>query len=116
MYSTGNDAFFQIMMTEETMMESGENFQTVTLVPSETNGELSYVFIVQPNDKEQGENLKLENDLNIYNFDNEDLDDSNQNIELIADEDRVKVFSTKKPLTITKPHMCSYCTYTTSKK
>lgn len=107
----------QILLSEETMIESNDTFQTVTIVPSET-GEVSYVLIVQPEDKGPDENnvLKMESDINVYEFkDNEDLDNLNDNIEVI-DEDRVKVLSPKKQHPITKPHMCSYCSYNTSKK
>lgn len=83
------------------MFESGENFQTITRVPSENDSVLSY---------------KLENDANIYNFENKDLDDSHHTIKSIVEEDRGKASSTKNPFAIRKSHTCSYCTYTTSKK
>ncbi|XP_077302495.1 uncharacterized protein LOC143922940 isoform X2 [Arctopsyche grandis] len=107
----------EILLTEETMIESNDTFQTVTIVPSES-GEVSYVLIVQPEDKGPDENtvMKMENDMNVYEFkDNEDLDNLNDNME-VMDEDRAKVLSPKKQHPMTKPHMCSYCSYNTSKK
>lgn len=54
------------------LSENGDAFQTVTIVPSETNpGEVSYVLIVQQrdDDKHDDKDDDEDQDLTVYDFD-----------------------------------------------
>lgn len=54
------------------VLGSGDSYQTVTIVPSETpNGEVSYVLIVQQN-KDSKDMKDDENDLTVYDFDDQE--------------------------------------------
>lgn len=52
------------------VLGSGDSYQTVTIVPSETpNGEVSYVLIVQQNKDANKELKEDDQDLTVYDFD-----------------------------------------------
>lgn len=52
------------------ILTSGDAYQTVTIVPSETNpGEVSYVLIVQQPDEEKDKEDCEDHDLTVYDFD-----------------------------------------------
>lgn len=111
------------------MINSGDAYQTVTIVPSDTNpGEVSYVLIVQQPETEEkesrsaeteaaeGEEAEGEQDLTVYDF--EDNEDNEAPVESEAEDDKTKVvkFLPKKSQTVTQAHMCNYCNYTSPKR
>jgi hypothetical protein len=117
----------------QVVINSGDAYQTVTIVPSNTNpGELSYVLIVQSeaNGKEgksveteltatatvEGEEAEGEQDLTVYDF--EDNEDNDAPMESETEDDKTKVvkFLPKKSQTVTQAHMCNYCNYTSPKR
>ncbi|XP_060811112.1 transcriptional repressor CTCFL-like [Bombus pascuorum] len=113
----------------EVVINSGDPYQTVTIVPSATNSdEVSYVLIVeQPNeeDKEsrlveqegtEGEEGKGEQDLTVYDF--EDNEDNEVPVESEVEDDKTKIVKIlpKKSQTVTQAHMCNYCNYTSPKR
>ncbi|XP_025162301.1 transcriptional repressor CTCF isoform X4 [Harpegnathos saltator] len=113
----------------QVVINSGDAYQTVTIVPSDTNpGEVSYVLIVQQpeaEDKEarsteaetaEGEEGEGEQDLTVYDF--EDNEDNEAPVESEAEDDKTKVmkFLPKKSQTVTQAHMCNYCNYTSPKR
>ncbi|XP_008211025.1 transcriptional repressor CTCF isoform X2 [Nasonia vitripennis] len=108
------------------VLNSGEAYQTVTIVPSDSNpGEVSYVLIVQQPDGEKSER-KIENengegedgeqDLTVYDF--EDNEDNDAAIESEVEDDKTKIvkFIPKKSQTVSQAHMCNYCNYTSPKR
>ncbi|XP_071872507.1 uncharacterized protein [Bombus fervidus] len=113
----------------EVVINSGDPYQTVTIVPSDTNSdEVSYVLIVeQPNDEDkesrlveqegtEGEEGKGEQDLTVYDF--EDNEDNEVPVESEAEDDKTKIVKIlpKKSQTVTQAHMCNYCNYTSPKR
>lgn len=123
------------------MINSGDAYQTVTIVPSDTNpGEVSYVLIVQQPESEEkesrpaegevtatateaattataeGEEAEGEQDLTVYDF--EDNEDNEAPAESEAEDDKAKIikFLPKKSQTVTQAHMCNYCNYTSPKR
>ncbi|XP_071558559.1 uncharacterized protein [Temnothorax nylanderi] len=122
----------------QVVINSGDAYQTVTIVPSDTNpGEVSYVLIVQQpesEDKEtkpaedeattvaaaaaaaEGEEAEGEQDLTVYDF--EDNEDNEAPVESEAEDDKTKIikFIPKKSQTVTQAHMCNYCNYTSPKR
>ncbi|XP_014215902.1 transcriptional repressor CTCF [Copidosoma floridanum] len=107
---------------------SNEQYQTVTIMPSETNsGEVSYVLIVQQPENETKQENKTENeagidgeegdqDLTVYDF--EDNEDNECAVESEAEDDKAKIvkYVPKKSQTVTQAHMCNYCNYTSPKR
>ena len=113
----------------QVVINSGDAYQTVTIVPSDTNpGEVSYVLIVQQPDAEdkesrpvereatEGEEGEGEQDLTVYDF--EDNEDNEAPVESEAEDDKTKIikFLPKKSQTVTQAHMCNYCNYTSPKR
>jgi len=117
----------------QVVINSGDAYQTVTIVPSNTNpGELSYVLIVrsESDGKEgksveteitaaataEGEEAEGEQDLTVYDF--EDNEDNEAPMESETEDDKTKVvkFLPKKSQTVTQAHMCNYCNYTSPKR
>ncbi|XP_076649632.1 uncharacterized protein LOC143357203 isoform X3 [Halictus rubicundus] len=113
----------------QVVINSGDAYQTVTIVPSDTNpGEVSYVLIVQQPDSEdkesrpveregtEGEEAEGEQDLTVYDF--EDNEDNEAPVESEAEDDKTKIikFLPKKSQTVTQAHMCNYCNYTSPKR
>lgn len=110
------------------VINSGEAYQTVTIVPSDTNpGEVSYVLIVQQPESEEkeertegegieGEGEEGEQDLTVYDF--EDNEDNEVPVESEAEDDKAKIIKIfpKKSQTVTQAHMCNYCNYTSPKR
>ncbi|XP_014244316.1 transcriptional repressor CTCFL-like isoform X2 [Cimex lectularius] len=98
------------------VLGSGDSFQTVTIVPSETSsGEVSYVLIVQqPEDKEKEE----DQDLTVYDFDDQEEPNPLSGPESADEEDKSKIIKVipKKSQTVTQVHMCNYCNYTSPKR
>lgn len=100
------------------ILNTGNSYQTVTIVPSDTNpGEVSYVLIVsQPEESKDEKELSL--DMSVYDF-----NEGEKHSELITSEfanDANKMhtikITPKKSQQITQPHMCSYCNYTSPKR
>lgn len=115
-----------------------ELYQTVTIVPSDTNPEeVSYILIVQQPESEEKESEPVENetiaatataaaeegeeaegeqDLTVYDF--EDNEDNEAPVESEAEDDKTKIvkFLPKKSQTVTQAHMCNYCNYTSPKR
>lgn len=113
----------------EVVINSGDAYQTVTIVPSDTNpGEVSYVLIVQQPDAEdkeskpiaregtEGEEGEGEQDLTVYDF--EDNEDNEVPVESEVEDDKTKIVKIlpKKSQTVTQAHMCNYCNYTSPKR
>lgn len=119
----------------QVVINSGDAYQTVTIVPSDTNpGEVSYVLIVQQPDAEEkesktvesemaaatvtgeGEEAEGEQDLTVYDF--EDNEDNEAQVESETEDDKTKIvkFLPKKSQTVTQAHMCNYCNYTSPKR
>ncbi|XP_043286134.1 transcriptional repressor CTCFL-like isoform X2 [Venturia canescens] len=108
------------------VLNSGDAYQTVTIVPSDTNpGEVSYVLIVQqPDGKEgrgsgdgeggEGEDGEGDQDLTVYDF--EDNEDNATEYEAEDDKSKIIKFLPKKSQTVTQAHMCNYCNYTSPKR
>ncbi|XP_015585925.1 transcriptional repressor CTCFL isoform X3 [Cephus cinctus] len=111
------------------VINSGDAYQTVTIVPSDTNpGEVSYVLIVQQPESEdkdsrgadgdtgEGDEGEGEQDLTVYDF--EDNEDNEVPMESEAEDDKTKIikFLPKKSQTVTQAHMCNYCNYTSPKR
>ncbi|KFM57955.1 Transcriptional repressor CTCF, partial [Stegodyphus mimosarum] len=102
-----------------TGLESGSSYQTVTIVPSDTNpGELSYVvFMSDPNDciDKNDENINM----SVYDF-----NDGDQFSEAFLAEqlgsDGVKMrtirLSARRTQIVTQQHVCNYCSYTSPKR
>ncbi|MCL4135170.1 UNVERIFIED_CONTAM: hypothetical protein GTU68_045697 [Idotea baltica] len=109
--------------SNQVILNSGENNQIVTIVPSSTNpGEVSYVLIVE----QSGDNDK---DDTVYDFNEGDEGLTYMSkVSLKAskmyffmdngDEDDKKLVRIvpKKSQTITPVHMCNYCNYTNPKR
>lgn len=100
------------------LINSGNAFQRVTVVPADTNsGELSYVLIVQDPDIKDGEpNEDEEQDMAVYDFDDQD---GSVQLDSDAEDDKskiVKVVPRKSTQTVAQAHMCNYCNYTSSKR
>jgi len=94
--------------SNQVLLNDGDNqFQTVTIVPNNSSsGEVSYVLIVQPNQKKEGEE-------GVYEFDTEDpaeLEDD------LAQDGKFKKPAPRKSQAAAQAHQCSYCSYTTSKR
>lgn len=106
------------VMDENTQMVlgGGDSYQTVTIVPSETSsGEVSYVLIVQqPEDKDKED----DQDLTVYDFDDQEEPHPMSGAESGDDEDKSKIIKMipKKSQTVTQAHMCNYCNYTSPKR
>lgn len=113
----------------QVVINSGDAYQTVTIVPSDTNpGEVSYVLIVQQPESEDKESRPVEGevgeveeaegeqDLTVYDF--EDNEDNEAPVESEAEDDKTKIikFLPKKSQTVTQAHMCNYCNYTSPKR
>ncbi|XP_048515665.1 transcriptional repressor CTCFL isoform X2 [Athalia rosae] len=128
---TGEDAGKQEVVStngsNQMVINSGDAYQTVTIVPSDTNpGEVSYVLIVQQpeseekeiraDDAEVVEGEDGEQDLTVYDF--EDNEDNEAPVESEAEDDKTKIikFIPKKSQTVTQAHMCNYCNYTSPKR
>lgn len=109
-------------INSQMVLNSGEAYQTVTIVPSDSNpGEVSYVLIVQQPDAEAKGEQKTENengedgepDLAVYDF-----EDNEAAVESEVEDDKTKIikFVPKKSQTVTQAHMCNYCNYTSPKR
>ncbi|XP_014672003.1 PREDICTED: transcriptional repressor CTCFL-like [Priapulus caudatus] len=94
---------------QNVILNTGNSYQTVTIVPSDTNpDEVSYVLIVsQPDDKDK--------DLSVYDF-----NDEGQAITEQVDADGKKIIRVtprKGKLAVGQAaHMCNYCNYTSPKR
>ncbi|CAH1778754.1 unnamed protein product, partial [Owenia fusiformis] len=100
-----------------------DNYQTVTIVPSDNQqggGEVSYVLIVsQPDGDKDAENM----DMSVYDFKGEEMTTLTQD----SDEDGggaagtprnkvIRVTPKKMPPASTSALMCNYCNYTSPKR
>lgn len=111
----------------QVVLNSNDAYQTVTIVPSDTNpGEVSYVLIVQQpetdekpkrdNEAGEGEEGDGEQDLTVYDF--EDNEDNDATVESETEDDKTKIvkYIPRKSQTVTQAHMCNYCNYTSPKR
>uniref|UniRef100_A0A0A9WVG1 Transcriptional repressor CTCF n=3 Tax=Lygus hesperus TaxID=30085 RepID=A0A0A9WVG1_LYGHE len=111
----------QVQMMDDSgqmVLGSGDSYQTVTIVPSETpNGEVSYVLIVQQN-KDSKDMKEDDQDLTVYDFDDQEEPSAISGGESEVDEDKSKILRQvpKKSQTVTQAHMCNYCNYTSPKR
>ncbi|KAJ4438811.1 hypothetical protein ANN_14763, partial [Periplaneta americana] len=100
--------------TGQMILNAGDAYQTVTIVPSDTNpGEVSYVLIVQqPDDKDDKGD---DQDLTVYDFD--EGEEGGIALESGDEDDKTKIIKIlpKKSQTVTQAHMCNYCNYTSPK-
>ncbi|PNF42636.1 hypothetical protein B7P43_G01275 [Cryptotermes secundus] len=101
--------------TGQMILNAGDAYQTVTIVPSDTNpGEVSYVLIVQqPDDKDDKGD---DQDLTVYDFD--EGEEGGIALESGDEDDKTKIIKIlpKKSQTVTQAHMCNYCNYTSPKR
>ncbi|XP_065200292.1 transcriptional repressor CTCFL-like [Planococcus citri] len=100
-----------------------ETFQTVTIVPTETNpGEVSYVLIVQQPDEGEKEKEEVEEgddqDITVYDFDDAEDPSASGTVDSADEDDKSKIMKivTKKSQSVSQAHMCNYCDYTSPKK
>ncbi|XP_023329055.1 transcriptional repressor CTCF [Eurytemora carolleeae] len=97
------------LTSNQVVLNDGDNqFQTVTIVPNNSSsGEVSYVLIVQPNQKKEDGEAEA-----VYDFDTEDPAELEEDLSLEAKE-RKPAFRRPPPV---QALSCSYCNYTTSKR
>lgn len=108
----------------QVILNTGNAYQTVTIVPSDTNpGEVSYVLIVsQPEDKEGEEEKEANMDMSVYDFNEggekitSEVLNQSQNQEGVQQKVRTIKITPKKSQTVTQAHMCNYCNYTSPKR
>ncbi|UYV80492.1 CTCF, partial [Cordylochernes scorpioides] len=94
---------------------SGTNYQTVTIVPSDTNpGEVSYVLIVSQTDEVKDEK---DVDMSVYDF-NEAEKHGVVREDVTPDGAKMRTIkiTQKKNTAINQAHMCNYCNYTSPKR
>ncbi|CAB0009497.1 unnamed protein product, partial [Nesidiocoris tenuis] len=111
----------QVQMVDDNgqmVLGSGDSYQTVTIVPSETpNGEVSYVLIVQQNKDANKELKEDDQDLTVYDFDDHEEPSAVSGAESEVEEEQLSVRPTpKKAQTVTQSHMCNYCNYTSPRR
>ncbi|XP_052126287.1 transcriptional repressor CTCFL isoform X2 [Frankliniella occidentalis] len=119
---SGTVASLQTVQDGQRMiLNPGDSYQTVTIVPSDTNpGEVSYVLIVQqPEDEkedEEDEDKNEDQDLTVYDFD--EGEEGGPSLESGDEDDKTKIVKImpKKSQTVTQAHMCNYCNYTSPKR
>uniref|UniRef100_A0A2A4JJL3 C2H2-type domain-containing protein n=1 Tax=Heliothis virescens TaxID=7102 RepID=A0A2A4JJL3_HELVI len=103
--------------------QEAEGYQTVTLVPSETNGEVSYVLVVQEESKAVV-NIDLKVDQNeagekgnedVYNFDDEEAAEEGSEEDDDVPDGRPK--TTQKRTKHSRPDFkCNFCSYTSHRR
>ncbi|OWF41806.1 transcriptional repressor CTCF-like [Mizuhopecten yessoensis] len=109
------------------VLNTGDNnFQTVTIVPSEMNpsGEMSYVLIVSQPDKDDGNSIGSPKQLSLDMSSMLDMKDETQEmVEEVVQEDgttrRIITFVPKRmsmPVSNQAQLMCHYCDYTSPKR
>ncbi|CAH0577745.1 unnamed protein product [Chrysodeixis includens] len=109
--------------------ENSESYQTVTLVPSESsNGEVSYVLVVQEETKPVVHNVTMDVDVDVqpvnedpkanddvYNFDEEEEEGGEE-----ASEEEQEARGAKnnkaKPKNNKPKYTCNFCTYTSHRR
>lgn len=110
---------------DNVVLNSGDQYQTVTIVPSDENpGEVSYVLIVQqPQDGDDNKNIDNqegeEQDLAVYDFDDNEENNHGNNVfdnNDIDDKSKIMKYTPKKSQSVSVPHMCNYCNYTSPKR
>lgn len=98
------------------LINNGNAYQRITVVPADnSSNELSYVLIVQqPDDLEKGEATDGDQDLTVYDFD----DNEEGIIDSEAEDDKSKIekLLPRKSQVVTQAHMCNYCNYTSPKR
>ncbi|XP_013787698.1 zinc finger protein 37-like isoform X2 [Limulus polyphemus] len=104
----------------QVLLNTGNSYQTVTIVPSDTNpGEVSYVLIVSQPDENKDDQKGLNMDMSVYDF-NEVGEKYGEVVKEEASPDGSKMrtirISPKKSQTVTQAHMCNYCNYTSPKR
>ncbi|KAK8749224.1 hypothetical protein OTU49_015738 [Cherax quadricarinatus] len=111
----GEDGTLQVIPSMEqgdgnnqVVLNTGDNNQIVTIVPSSTNsGEVSYVLIVE----QSGD---ADKDDTVYDFNEADEGLSYESGE--EDDKKMMRIIHKKSQTVTQAHMCNYCNYTSPKR
>ncbi|XP_019766360.1 transcriptional repressor CTCF isoform X2 [Dendroctonus ponderosae] len=104
--------------SNQIMINSGNAFQRVTVVPADTNaGELSYVLIVQDPDLKGEEPAEEEDqDMAVYDFDDQE-DSVQMDSDTEDDKSKIpKVVQRKTTQTVSQAHMCNYCNYISNKR
>ncbi|XP_023224085.1 zinc finger protein 37-like isoform X1 [Centruroides sculpturatus] len=102
----------------QVILNTGNSYQTVTIVPSDTNpGEVSYVLIVSQPDESKGEK-ELSLDMSVYDFNEGEKHSELLSTEFTADGTKTHAIKVtpKKSQQIAQPHMCNYCNYTSPKR
>ncbi|KAE8743792.1 hypothetical protein FOCC_FOCC009568 [Frankliniella occidentalis] len=108
---SGTVASLQTVQDGQRMiLNPGDSYQTVTIVPSDTNpGEVSYVLIVQqPEDEkedEEDEDKNEDQDLTVYDFD--EGEEGGPSLESGDEDDKTKIVKImpKKSQTVTQAHI-----------
>jgi hypothetical protein len=117
--------FFQVVLGTG---GGADQFQTVTIVPSDTGasgsaGEVSYVLIVQQPDggeKDKSAEDGMDGGAAVYDFDDvgNDFDtaDFEEGEEGAEHKGKIMKMVAKRSQTVSQAHMCNYCNYTTPKR
>lgn len=108
---------------QQVILNTGNSYQTVTIVPSDTNpGEVSYVLIVSQPDEGKEDLAKADMDMSVYDFHEggdkagaEVIEEESSTPEPVAKMRTIKI-TPKKSQTVTQAHMCNYCNYTSPKR
>lgn len=114
---------------QQVILNTGNSYQTVTIVPSDTNpGEVSYVLIVsQPEDGKEDVKGAVGGDIDMSVYDFNEGGEKHSG-EVVAEEAAVAEagvpvtkmrtikITPKKSQTVTQAHMCNYCNYTSPKR
>ncbi|XP_022832847.1 uncharacterized protein LOC111360828 isoform X2 [Spodoptera litura] len=108
------------------MADPGDTFQTVTFVPSENNGEVSYVLVVQEEKAVVNIDLKVPNQTeeekgndDVYNFEEEEAGEeaSEGEDEEMAEGTNITPKHTQKRTKTLRPHFtCNFCSYTSHRR
>ncbi|XP_022901412.2 transcriptional repressor CTCFL [Onthophagus taurus] len=98
------------------LINNGNAYQRITVVPADTSSnELSYVLIVQQPDDKEGEQTDGEQDMAVYDFD--DNEEGNV-VDSEAEDDKSKIVKIplRRSQVVSQPYMCNYCNYTSPKR
>lgn len=102
--------------TNSVIVNTGDSYQTVTIVPSDTNpGEVSYVlYLSQAEDVDKGDE---NGDMSVYEFQDGEKPDGIVQEDMRTDiKVRALRIAPRKSQMSTANHMCNYCNYTSPKR
>ncbi|XP_045781676.1 transcriptional repressor CTCF-like [Maniola jurtina] len=110
---------------EAQMLVDGEAYHTVTLVPSEENGELSYVLVMQEETKPiMNIDIKVDQDEeknnDVYKFDEEEEEEKEPVIECADEVEETikpkKTFGTRRNKHLRPIFTCNFCPYSSHRR